>query len=319
MILVTGASGTVGQAVLEALGPRPDVLAATRGEAGPGQRRFDWTCPDGYAAAVEGVTSLFLLLPPGLQAARERFGALLSAARSAGVQRAIFLSIRNADRLTVLPHRGIEQVIEQSGLAWTHLRPNDFMQNFATQPVYRDGIREGELWAAGGRSRTSYVDVRDVGEAAALVLTRPGHDGHAYPLTGPENLTLDHVAQALSHALGRMVVNKRPSLPGFILHARRQGAALPLALVMASIGLVARLGYAKGVDPELERLLGRAPRSFASFAADYQDVWIRGGGISPGQLRTIPDSASGACPSPSDHGRCRARHVAARAEPGGRL
>lgn len=275
---MTGASGTVGRAVLAALAGRGDVLAATRGPDAPGadERWFDLERPDSFAGAVAGVERLFLLLPPGLARAQAKFAALLAAARAAGVRHAVFLSIRKADRLTMLPHRGIERVIEASGLDWTHLRPNDFMQNFAVQPLYRDGVRRGVIRAPHGRSRTSFVDVRDVGAAAARVLTQDGHAQQAYPLTGPADLSLVDLAAIWTRVLGRPVEARAPSLLGFALHARRAGTRLPLALIMTSIGLVARLGYAKGVDPDLARLIGRPATPFDRFADDYRAAWEGG-------------------------------------------
>lgn len=274
MILVTGAGGTAGSAVLAAARERGTPAVAALRRPGPGDRRFDFADPATHAPALDGVSSLFLLFPPGLPRARDHVRGLLATAGAAGVRRVAFLSIRNADRLP-LPHRGIERVVEASGLAWTHLRANDFLQNFATVPVYRDGIVRGELVGPGGRSRTAYVDVRDVGEAAVEALTGEGHGGRAYTLTGPDPLTLPEVAAALSAALGRDVRTRTPSLPGFFRYARRRGAPTPLALVMTSIGLIARLGLAAGVDPTLPRLLGRPARGVGDFARDYSAAWAR--------------------------------------------
>ncbi|PAX07533.1 NmrA family NAD(P)-binding protein [Sphingomonas lenta] len=276
MILVTGASRTVGGAVLAALREQgaPAVAATSRADAlRPDQRRLDFADPTSFAPALDGVRTLFLMLPPALPRARERFRALLATAKARGVERVAFLSIRNADRLPMLPHRGLERVVEASGLGWTHLRANDFMQNFATVPVYRDGIRRGELVGPGGRSYTAYVDVRDIGEATARILLDRGHDGRAYTLTGPDPLTLPEVATALGEVLGRPVAARTPSLPGFFRHARRVGAPVPLALIMTSIGLIARLGLAAGVDPTLERLLARRPRDIRDFARAYSAAW----------------------------------------------
>jgi uncharacterized protein YbjT (DUF2867 family) len=260
MILVTGASGTAGKALVEALrkAGRTDVLAALRKGGGVGSRRFDFADPSGWSEALHGVEAIFLMLPPGFPSAAKRFRVLLAECRRAGVRRAVFLSIRNADRLAFLPHRGIEKEIEASGIGWTHLRPNDWMQNFATQPLYRGDIAGGGLWLPNGRSRTSYVDVRDVAEVAALALAG-GHEGRALSLTGPEELGTAEVAAIFTEVLGRPVTDHRPSLPGFIRHALGRGTPAPLAAVMTSIGLVARLGLARGVDPGVAQLLGRAP------------------------------------------------------------
>lgn len=276
MILITGASGTVGSAVLAALRKQgaPVVAATSRaGGLGPDRRRLDFSDPTTFAPALDGVRALFLMLPPGLPGARDRFRALLAAAEAQGVRRVAFLSIRNADRLPMLPHRGLERVIEASGLDWTHLRANDFMQNFASVPVYRDGIRRGELVGPGGRSRTAYADVRDIGEATARILVDGGHGRRACTLTGPDSLMLPNVAAALGRALGRPVAARAPSLPGFFRYARRNGAPVPLALIMTSIGLIARLGLARSIDSTLERLLGRPPRTIADFARDYSAAW----------------------------------------------
>lgn len=273
MILVTGSSGTVGSAIVQALGGRHDVLTVVRDPEASGRARsFDFAEPKSWRPALAGVRSLFLMLPPGLPQARQRFRGVLAEAREAGVERIVFLSIRNADRLGFLPHRGLELEIEASGIPWTHLRPNDFMQNFVTQPLYRRDIARGELWAPGGRSVTSYIDARDVGAVGAAALLG-GFERRALPLTGASELTHFDVAAALTRALGWRVRNREPSLPRFFVHAVRGGAPAPLALVMTSIGLIARLGYAAGVDPGVEEVLGRAPRSFAEFASEFSHRW----------------------------------------------
>lgn len=237
---------------------------------------FDLTRPQTYAAALDGVSRLFLLFPPQLNERSKRISQLLGAAKQAGVERIVFLSVRNANRLPILPHRHIEKAIEASGIAWTHLRPNDFMQNLATVPAYRDAIRDhDEIWSAAGQSLTSYVDVRDVGAVAVKVLTEEGHAGKAYTLTGPASLSLDHVAGIMTRVLGRGVRYMRPSIPAFLSHVRRSGTSWPLAILMTGIGLVARSGLARSVDPTLVQLLGREPYPFKALVYDYAATWSR--------------------------------------------
>ena len=279
-ILVTGASGTVGREVAKRLAERgaPARLALrdpsrdVEGADALERARFDFHDPSGFEGALRGVDRVFLLRPPQLADVRRDFDPFLVAMLQAEVKRVVFLSVRGAERNPLLPHRRIEKALERSGLAWTHLRPNDWMQNFAT--VHRDDIRtRGEIWAPAGKGRASFVDARDVAEAAAAVLTEEGHGGRAYPLTGGEELDLDEVAALLSQILGRRVSYRNPGVVAFLRHVRAAGRPLSLGLVMTGVYTIARLGLAAGVSPELERLTGRPPTPFRSFAEDHAAVW----------------------------------------------
>ena len=279
-IPVTGARGTVGREVAKRLAARgaPARLALrdpSRGVEGAESLervRFDFHDPSGFAEALDGVDRVFLLRPPQLANIRRDFDPFLLAMLRADVERVVFLSVRGAERNPLLPHRRIETLLERSGLAWTHLRPNDWMQNFAT--VHRDDIRaRGEIWAPAGKGRTSFVDARDVAEAAAAVLTGEGHERRAYPLTGAEEFDLYGASTVLSEAIGRRVAYRNPSIPAFLRHMRATGRPLSLGLVMTGVYTIARLGLASGVSPELERIIGRPPTTLRSFAGDYASAW----------------------------------------------
>lgn len=276
MILLTGSTGLVGREVANRLAGRAPVRLAVR-EPVPGtgateRVRFDFRDPATFEAALRGVSRVFLLRPPRLVRARRDFGPFVAAMRQAAVSQVVFLSVRGAARNPLLPHHGIERLLEASGLAWTHLRPNDFMQNFAT--VHRDDIRgRGEIWAPAGRGRTSFVDVRDVAEAAARTLTEPGHGRRAYTLTGNGAFSLEEVAALLSDVLARPVAYRNPGIPAFLRHMRAAGHPLALGLVMTGVYTVARLGLAAEVTLDLARLIGRPPTALRSFVEDYADVW----------------------------------------------
>jgi uncharacterized protein YbjT (DUF2867 family) len=279
-ILVTGASGTVGREVAKRLAARGaparlalrDPARGVEGAEALESVRFDFHDPSGFDEALRGVARVFLLRPPQLADVRCDFDPFLVAMLRSEVERVVFLSVRGAERNPLLPHRRIEKSLERSGLSWTHLRPNDWMQNFAT--VHRDDIRDrGELWAPAGKGRTSFVDARDVAEAAAAVLTEDGHERRAYPLTGCEELGLDEVAAVLSQVLGRRVAYRNPGVVAFLRHVRAAGRPLALGLVMTGVYTIARLGLAAGASPELERLIGRPPATFRSFAEDHAAAW----------------------------------------------
>ncbi len=172
MILVTGASGTVGHEVAARLSGQAPVRRALRDPACG--VHFDFLDPSSFGPALRGVDQVFLLRPPQLARARHDFGPFITAMERAGVRQVVFLSVRGAGSNPLLPHRGIERLLERSALAWTHLRPNDFMQNFTT--VHRADIRDRSgIWAPAGYGRTSFVDVRDVADVAVRVLTEGGH------------------------------------------------------------------------------------------------------------------------------------------------
>ena len=107
------------------------------------------------------------------------------------------------DRPETLP-----TALKDSGLAWTFLRPNSFMQNLVT---YMGGliVEEGAIYEPAGDARVSYIDAGDIGRVAARVLTEPGHEGWAYDLSGPQALTHDEVAEHLTRALGRTIRHVR--------------------------------------------------------------------------------------------------------------
>ena len=281
MILVTGSSGLVGREVASRLAGRAPVRLAVRDSARDGvgatvaeRVRFDFSDPETFEAALRGVGRVFLLRPPRLARPRRDFGPFVAAMRRAGVERVAFLSVRGAARNPLLPHHGIETLLESSGPAWTHLRPNDFMQNLAT--VHRADIRDrGEIWAPAGRGRTSFVDVRDVAEAAARTLTEPGHERRASTLTGGEAFGMEEVATLLSRALGRPVAYRNPGIPAFLRHSRAAGRPWAFGLVMAGVYTAARLGLAAEVTPDLARLLGRPPTALRSFIDDQAAVWRR--------------------------------------------
>ena len=278
MILVTGASGTVGREVAARLSGQAPVRLGSHSPAGGGMAdgvRFDFLDPSTFGPALDGVDRVFLLRPPQLARPRHDFGPFIAAMERAGVRQAAFLSVRGAGSNPLLPHRGIERLLERSALAWTHLRPNDFMQNFAT--VHRADIRDrGEIWAPAGHGRTSFVDVRDVADAAVRVLTEAGHERRAYTLTGPEALTMDQAAAVLSGVRGRRVAYRNPGIPAFLRHVRAAGHSLAFGLVMTGVYTAARLGLAAGVEPDLERLIGRPATAFPVFARDYAALWQPG-------------------------------------------
>jgi uncharacterized protein YbjT (DUF2867 family) len=279
MILVTGASGTVGSEVvkeLHSMGERVRAGYHSRRSdlAGVESARMDVTTGEGIDAALEGVEAVFLLVGniDDQIAAESR---VVDAARRAGVKRIVKLSVLGAESEAFAYariHRPIERAIEASGIPYTHLRPAGFMQNFLSH--YRDAIRrEGALRLPCGDTREAHVDARDIARVAAHALTRDGHEGKAYDLCGPEALTYADVAHELSAVTGKPIAYIPIAEDEF--ETAMRAAAAPSEHVNALLELFRfhKAGRAAVRSTAIKDVTGREPISFDEFARDHASWW----------------------------------------------
>jgi uncharacterized protein YbjT (DUF2867 family) len=302
MILVTGATGTIGRALtselraqgvhVRAMTRDPERVTASPQPAGPepgpepGPQpgptpgptielvRGDFTDPASLARALDGVDTLFLLAPPGPSVAAHDI-AMMDAARTARLKKVVKLSAFGAEAPQPLMaaswHQPGERAVMESGLAWTVLRPAAFASNaLGWVPVMRAG---GALEIATGAGKHACVDPRDVAAVAARALTSPAHDGKAYTLTGPEPLSAREQVAILGRILGHSIEIEEvtPEITG----ERMRVAGLPAAFVDAAIeGLrFVRDGRAAMQSDAVEKVLGRAPRAFEQWARDHVSLF----------------------------------------------
>lgn len=277
-ILITGATGTVGSALLELFeAARRPVRAGMRrrdGYAGYGDPvELDFTRPETFAPALQGVRQLFLVRPPAIARVRKYLYPFVEAAEAAGVRQIVFLSVQGADKNPFVPHRQVERRLIDSPISQVLLRPSFFMQNLTT--THREEIRErDELFVPAGKGKTSFIDVRDIAAVAYAALDEPQlHRDRAYTLTGSRALGYHEVAETLSGVLSRRIRYAEPSLLEFALRKLGEGNAPLFVLVMCGIYTVSRLGLAAGTTPTVEHLLGRPPISFEQFAEDHASCW----------------------------------------------
>jgi uncharacterized protein YbjT (DUF2867 family) len=278
MILVTGATGTSGveivKAVLE-LGNIPRVLARDPEKAARllGDEveiaRGDLADADSLEAACDGVeVALLLTAPtPDTVADQTRF---INAAKRAGVRRIVKLSAAGAHpgaptRFGDL-HGRAERYLEESGLAWTHLRPSFFLQNLLGQAA---AVKSGALYVPAGDGRAPFVDVRDIAAVAARVLAEDGHEQRVYDITGPEAVSYADVAAVFSKVLGREV--KYVDVPPA---AARQGmidAGLPewMAEAVNELNLAMKQWRFAGVTDVVRKVGQKEPVTVEQFVREH--------------------------------------------------
>jgi uncharacterized protein YbjT (DUF2867 family) len=280
MILITGASGNVGSEVLKQasaakLHIRAAYLSPDKAKDAPSgveTVRMDYAKPDTIRAALDGIEKVFLVGPPAPNLA-ELEGQFVDQAKTSGVRHIVKLSALGG-RKAIFPglHRDSEEKIEASGIPYTFLRPNGFMQNFVN---YNSGTinARNAFYAAQENGAVSHIDVRDIAAVAVKVLSSGGHEGKAYSLTGPEALTNAQIAEKLSQALGRPI--RYVDVPPGDFKKSLLSAGMPEWSVNALIDLqrLYREGGASMVDPTVEALLGRKATSFDIFARDYRSAF----------------------------------------------
>ncbi|MFC4907888.1 NAD(P)H-binding protein [Actinomadura gamaensis] len=276
MILVTGATGTVGRELVRVLAAWGEqVRAVTRDLAkatfpdGVEAVRADFDEPATLKDAARGADAIFMLSAPGPWIPRND-AAVVAAARAAGVRRVVKLSaIGTGDHPEDRDwHLAGERALKGSGLAWTILRPSSFASNTLS---WADAIRAGQpVPNTMGDGRQGVVDPADVAEVAARALVSSEHDGRTYTLTGPEAISVPQMAETLGTVVGRPVRTVPLSLDEY--RERLTEAGLDPAFVTTAVEgsrLVASGGNERVTD-DVERVLGRPPRSFADWAGAHR-------------------------------------------------
>ncbi|MEW2614694.1 NAD(P)H-binding protein [Streptomyces sp. NPDC047880] len=273
MIVVTGATGNVGRSLVQALaGAGEKVTATSRGVSdadvpeGVQARRADLTDAGSLRPVLDGADALFLQ-NGGADAHLLDPGQILDAARAGGVRRVVLLSSQGvATRPESVSHggvgRAIEDAVRRSGLDWVILRPGGFASNAY---AWAGSVRAGRTVAAPfGDVGLPVIDPDDIAGVAAAALREDGHTGQVHELTGPALSTPRQRAEALAEALGEPV--------RFVEQTRDEARAqllqfMPEPVVETTLAILGEPTPAEQrVSPDVERVLGRAPRTFTDWA-----------------------------------------------------
>jgi len=283
MILVTGATGNNGREIVRMLSRRgmpcralvrsPKKATVLNGLPGVDIVYGDFAQPETLAPALDGIDRAALIssADPRLP---ELQGNFIQAAKHAGVSHIVKFSgawsMGGADLRAwsfARWHAEAEKILEDSGLAFTHLQPNQFMQVYLRfQPTIS---AQGKFFAACKDSRVSPIDIRDIATVAAAVLTETGHEAKAYVLTGPESLTYTEIAEKLSAAVGKKITYV--DVPLDVARKTMEESGVPKWFVDGQMEQyqVRLKGFQAEVTTTVSEVAKKPPITFDHFAQDH--------------------------------------------------
>ena len=290
-ILVSGVTGTVGSEVVKQLSGFIDIniKAAARSvekiknlESSDNVKgvRIDYNKPESLKEALKDVDKLFLLAP-AVPNAEELESNLVNEAKKAGVRYIVKQSVMGANEGAEVEimrqHRKAEKIIEKSGIPYTFLRPNEFMQNFIN--FHGNSIKNNNVFYLPlENAKVSVVDVRDIAAVAVKALTENGdnnnrHNNKAYLITGPEALSYHQMAELLSNATGKKISYVSISEEEARAAMKEMGMDDWLINTISELANYFKKGYASQVSSAVEEITGKKPLSFSQFANDYAQLF----------------------------------------------
>lgn len=268
-IAVTGATGQLGQLVIETLlksQPLQNIVALVRNvgkaqklkDQGIDVRLFDYDKPETLVPALKGVERLLLISSNNIGSRVPQHKRVVDAAKEAGVKFLAYTSLLYADKSKLSladEHRQTEAYIKQSGLTWCFLRNGWYTENYLGG--IQSAVQSGSLYGSAKDAKISGATRLDFAEAAAKVLTTDGHDNKVYELAGSQGFTLSDLAKAISDVSGKEV--KYQDIPAADYTTALLGLGLPKGLVDAVVDADVQSidGALYNDSKELEKLIGR--------------------------------------------------------------
>jgi uncharacterized protein YbjT (DUF2867 family) len=281
-ILVTGAAGNTGSLIVQHLLSQGEHVRAfvRSGDAGKVAPHPNLEIAIGdlddvasVRSAMKGAAVAYLLAANSPSQVVQEIG-VIDAARAEGVRRLVKHSAAGADAAHANPilqwHGQAEAALKRSGLSYTILRPHWFFQNlfWFAQPGHET------VTMALGHEKVAAIDIRDIAEVAARVLTTPGHEGKTYTLTGPQALSAEEMAAQLAGAIGERKRYVAVDEAAFAQSLQANGQPAWMAQALAQLfAQVVGAGAQAGVNDDAARLLGRPARNLGQFFQDFADVF----------------------------------------------
>lgn len=277
-ILITGATGNVGEAVIRFLIAKHTdntIIAGVRNIEKSRSvfnnyphlefRTFDFENPETFDVAFKQIDTLFLLRPPHISDVDQVFAPLIASIEKHDIKNVVFLSVQGADKMSFIPHAKIEKLITSSSLHYCFLRPSYFMQNLITTLL--EDIKDGCIVLPAGKAKFNWVDVDNIGEVTALILSDfDRYSNQTIEITGSENLSFSEAVDIVNRQTGQNLKFKSPCLFSFFRYKRKQGVANAMIMVMIMLHFLPRLQKPPRISPAYNTITGKEPTSLAEFA-----------------------------------------------------
>ncbi|MFV0645483.1 MAG: SDR family oxidoreductase [Sphingomonadaceae bacterium] len=299
-IIICGASGAFGRATAELLlqsQPAENLVFLSRtperladlAERGADCRRADFDDPATLPAAMQGGERMLLISTARVGTRVDQHRNAVEAAKAAGVKHIVYTSIIAADEpenpaIVKNDHRATEEIIEGSGLDWTHLRDSQYAEAVAGAMVV-PALIQGTKPDNCGDGRVAFVSRADCVASAVAVLTGEGHANRAYTLTGPESFTISEALAIASGMTGKPIVVEHVDDEAMFAYfdslgvPRHASDIVPDGPIpwssddMVTFGTAIREGYFDRVTDHVEKLTGRAPRPLGDVMKEFQPQW----------------------------------------------
>ncbi len=283
-VLITGATGNVGFEVIKSFqkfNHHLEITAGIRDFSTDKEKlaaykigfvQFDFMDFTTYKPALEDCEILFLLRPPQISDVKKYFKPLIETAKKVGVKHIVFLSVQGVEKSTIIPHHKIEKLIVNSGIPYTFLRPAYFMQNFMGN-LHTDLVTHHKIFLPAGNAKFTLIDVRDIGEVAATILTNTTkHINVAYDLTNNEKLTFKEMSMQLSEGLNTKITYESPNLFTFYWTKRKEKMPFMLIMVMIMLHYLPRFQKEPQITEGVKNIIGKEPITFNQFIKDNKTV-----------------------------------------------
>lgn len=277
-ILITGATGNIGIEVVKFLtkleSPNKISVGARNIENAKSLLQdysniefvhFDFENFESFDGALKGIDRIFLLRPPHIADVEKYFRPLIKTIKEKNIKEIVFLSVQGAEKSKIIPHNKIERLIMESGFDFIFLRPSYFMQNLTTTLI--DDIQtKREICLPSGRAKFNWIDIQNIGEAAAILLDRfCEFKNQILEITGLENENFEKVTSLINKHIGSPIRYRSVNPWRFYKIKKRDGMVKSMIIVVMLLHLLPNYQKEPKISDVYEHLTGKKPTDLKTF------------------------------------------------------